>query len=156
MNGFVATGGIPPATGATIPNSGFWPDISMDDARDVMRVSDTAPDARLKHALIEAMVSVNHDLRAYRNGREAVGVTTLAAVPAEQVDGESIQLYRYRRAVYCIAKANLVERFRDVDSTGAGNKRADQLDESVDDLRRDGRFAICDLLGRSRCAIELI
>ncbi|WP_269086132.1 head completion/stabilization protein [Pseudomonas citronellolis] len=37
----------------------------------------------------------------------------LADVPADQLDGESVLLQHYRRAVYCLAKATLIERYRD-------------------------------------------
>lgn len=156
MHGFIATGGATAPAHDTIPNSGFWPDIATADARDAMRLDGTVTDARLKHALIEAMVSTNQELKAWRNGKEAVGFADLASVPAEQVNAESIQLHRYRRAVYCAAKASLAERYRDFDSTDSGNKKADQLDEQPQQLRRDARWAIRDLLGTSRSSIELI
>lgn len=153
---FVAAGGSTPPARDVIPNNSFWPDIDMGDARDVMRLDGTVTDVRLKHSLVEAMVSTNNELKAYRNGKEAVGFNHLVDVPAEQISGESVQIHHYRRAVYCLAKANLIERYRDFDSTGSGNKKADELDEQPCDLRRDARWAIRDFLGRSRCTIELI
>ncbi|MDR3429675.1 head completion/stabilization protein [Silvimonas sp.] len=156
MNGFMATGGAVPPAESLIPNSGFWPDISTNAARDTLRLDSTVTDTRLKHALVEAMVSTNDELKAYRNGKEAVGLMTLADVPAEQVNGESILLHHYRRAVYCAAKASLLERYRDYDSTASGLKKADALDEQPDQFRRDARWAIRDVLGRSHSTIELI
>ncbi|GHD59885.1 head completion/stabilization protein [Jeongeupia chitinilytica] len=158
MSGFVATGGSTPPKIATLSNAGFWPDIELDKARDVMRFTDTVTDIRLTEALVNAMASVNGetDMKAWRQGKQAVGFTTLADVPADQIDGESVLVQHYRRAVYCFAKANLVERYRDYDTTREGQKKTDTLDEQPDALRRDGRFAVRDLLGRSRITVELI
>jgi hypothetical protein len=42
-----------------------------------------------------------------------------------EINGQSAKVYRWRRAVYSIARALLIETFRDVDTTGdAGEKRA--------------------------------
>ncbi|MNL78814.1 Phage head completion protein (GPL) [compost metagenome] len=62
----------------------------------------------------------------------------------------------YRRAIYCTAAAELSERYRSYDSTNDGNSNADELTPSVDEYRRDARFAIRDLLGVGHCTVELI
>ena len=77
-------------------------------------------------------------------------------VPAEQIAATSIHVHRYLRAVGCFAKASLTERYRDFDTTAAGNKKADQLENPIDDLRRDARWAISGILGIGRNTVELI
>lgn len=67
-----------------------------------------------------------------------------------------MHVHRYGRAIGCSAKAVLLERYRDYDTTAAGNKKSDQLDSPVDDLRRDARWAISGILGISRNTVELI
>jgi len=62
----------------------------------------------------------------------------------------------YRRAVYASAQAELIERYRDVDTTHAGHVRADTLDPTIDDYRRNVRYAIRDMLGRPRADVELL
>ena len=121
-----------------------------------MRIDGTITPERLRDALIEAIASVNGELSAWRSARIAEGHATLADVPAEKVANASIHVNRYQRAIGCIAKASLSERYRDFDTTAAGNKKADQLENPIDDLRRDARWAICDILGTRRTTVELI
>jgi hypothetical protein len=65
-------------------------------------------------------------------------------------------VHRYRRAVYSTAGAELAERYRGFDATGSGNANADQLTPTIDEYRRDARWAISDILGLGRTTVELI
>lgn len=56
----------------------------------------------------------------------------------------------------CGAQVDLYERYRGIDTTTAGDRKADALDTTVADLRRDKVWAISDLVGRSRTTVELI
>ena len=85
-----------------------------------------------------------------------MGFDSLVQVPAEQINGQSIYLQLYLRAVYCLTKANLIERYSDFDSTAKGLKAGEELTDSITDLRRDERFAIRDILGESHVTVELI
>ncbi|WP_337263335.1 MULTISPECIES: head completion/stabilization protein [unclassified Serratia (in: enterobacteria)] len=142
-----------------ITNTAFWPDISLGDLRKVMRLDGQVTTERLRHAAIEAMTNVNNELKAWRVKQQAAGFETLNTVPAndeEMIDNESVLLQRYRRAVYCHAKANLVERRRDVDTTGDGENLAEKLSTTITDLWRDARWAIQDIQGNQRGIAELV
>ncbi len=153
--GFIANAPTSPAEGE-IDSTPFWPAISLPDLRDTVRLDGTVTTARLKHAVIDAITSVNRDLADWRRAREAEGVTTLAAVPGEVINGESAYLHSYRRAVYAMTRANLLERYADYSATGDGVKGADAKIISSDDLYRDARFAIRDILGTTHITVELI
>ncbi|EKN3681968.1 head completion/stabilization protein [Yersinia enterocolitica] len=146
----------PEGPDVTIASAAFWPEISLNHMRKVMRLDGNVTTERLKEAVIEAISNTNGQLRAWRSEQEAAGVMTLEDVEAEEVAGESIRVQRYRRAVYCHAKANLTERYRDMDTTGDGNKRADALDPQITDLWRDARWAISDVQNRERGIAELV
>ncbi|TCP13761.1 head completion protein GPL [Crenobacter luteus] len=151
----------PPAAGnatdgSPIHSGSFWPELDPATARGAMRLDGTASAERLRGALIEAIADVNSELADWRRSRQAEGYTTLAEVPAEEVDGASVLVQRWQRAVQCRAAANLTERYRSFDSTAAGHKQADELDTTVDDLRRDSRWAVSDILGIGRTTVELI
>ena len=154
-NGFIATAPTAPDEGE-ITNSPFWPAISLADLRETVRLDGTVTTARLKHAVIEAITSVNRDLADWRRAREAEGHATLAAVQSEVINGESPHLHSYRRAVYAMTRANLLERYTDYSATGDGVKGADAKVISSDDLYRDARFAIRDILGTTHNTVELI
>ena len=153
--GFIANATTSPAEGE-IDSSPFWPPISLPDLRDTVRLDRTGTTARLKHAVIDAIISVNRDLADWRRAREAEGVATLAAVPGEVINGESAYLHSYRRAVYAMTRANLLERYTDYSATGDGVKGADAKIISSDDLYRDARFAIRDILGTTHITVALI
>ncbi|HHQ4885215.1 head completion/stabilization protein [Aeromonas caviae] len=153
--GFIANATTSPAEGE-IDSIPFWPAISLPDLRDTVRLDGTVTTARLKHAVIDAITSVNRDLADWRRAREAEGVATLAAVPGEVINGESAYLHSYRRAVYAMTRANLLERYTDYSATGDGVKGADAKIISSDDLYRDARFAIRDILGTTHITVALI
>jgi hypothetical protein len=139
-----------------IANDGFFPDIVMADARDTMRIDGTVTAARLRHALVEAMGSVNDALEGWKQQQTDAGRATMGDVPSTMLDGVSRNLHRYRRAVYCYARANLIERYRDFDNTNEGNKRAEDMESAIGDLRRDALWATNDILGIYRTTVELI
>lgn len=139
-----------------IVNDGFFPDIDVDTATAAMRQDGTVTAERLRAALVEAALSVNADLGAWRTEQQAAGYETLESVPSAQIDSKSAHLHRYLRAVYCEARAGLIERYRDYDATAAGDRKAEALMQAVEDLRRDARWATSDIIGRPRSTVELI
>jgi hypothetical protein len=153
---FVTTSPVNDAQEPPIANGDFWPEIDPAQIRDAQRIDSTITPERLRAALIEAMASANVELAAWAALQVAAGHATLAAVPAIEIDDESIHVHRYRRAVGCLAKANLIERYRDYDTTARGDRKADALENPIDDLRRDARWAISDILGVGRTTVELI
>jgi hypothetical protein len=145
-----------PAAEQAIENDGFFPAIDPTTMRPQMRIDGTVTAERLREALIAAILAVNADLAVWRDVQLAAGYTTLEAVPAWAIAGISANMHRYLRAVRCLAGANLTERYRDHDSTNDGHLQADRLDLTVDDLRRDARWAVRDILGAGRSTVELI
>ena len=110
-----------------IYNNGFFPDISLLAIRNSMRIDGTVTAERLKHATIEAISTVNQDLKPLR-----------------------------LQAVYCLAVANLYERYRSYDNTKEGYRKGDELLESAGDLRRDYHYTVRDMLNQNRMIAELI
>lgn len=70
--GFIATAPTAPDEGQVTSDT-FWPAISLADLRDTVRLDGTVTTARLKHAVIDAITSVNRDLADWRRAREAEG-----------------------------------------------------------------------------------
>ncbi|VVD78589.1 head completion/stabilization protein [Pandoraea fibrosis] len=149
-------------TGEVIKNDGFFPDIDIDAMRQTQRIDGTVTTPRLKAEAIEAMASINAALSDWRVARKAEGFGRLADVasldgkPVETIDGKSIFFHRYTRAVFCWAHANLIERYRNFDATGAGVKLDDVTRPGADELRRDAAWAINDIAGRPRTTVDLI
>ena len=113
-------------------------DGSSDDTAAQARALDAAPD------LVQ------------RQTMQAEGHATLAEVPAEQINEVSQLVHLYQRAIYAATGAEICERYRSYDSTNSGNQNADEISPSIDELRRDQRWAVRDFLGINRTTVELI
>jgi hypothetical protein len=153
MSGFVAGG---TTTAFTIENDGFWPNVDADNYRAAHRVDASVTNARLEVALVAAILAVNADLLKKKLSWLAQGYTTLAAVPADAINGETILLALYRRAVYSQASAEVAERYRTYDATNSGAAAAEEELPTAAEYRRDARWAIRDMLGVPRSTVELI
>ncbi|MEG0885704.1 MAG: head completion/stabilization protein [Janthinobacterium sp.] len=149
----------PVAAIGVIENDGWFPDITLVDMRDAMRLDGTVTDARLVIAVVDAILNVNRELAQWQGQHAQAGITALADVPAARINRESRLLAQYRRAVYSTAKADLIERYRDYDSTATSltdKKSMEWLDEAPGAQRRNAQWAIADIVGRSHLTVELI
>lgn len=145
-----------PEEETNVTNDGFFPDVHPAMIRAQQRVPTSITPARLRAAIIAAMMTARIDLRRVMADSYAAGHETLAAVPAPQLDGVSIHVLQYVRAIGLFAKAELIERHRDFDTTAAGGNQATELEGSVEQLRRDAQHALRDMQGRTRTTIDLI
>ncbi|ELG7561593.1 head completion/stabilization protein [Salmonella enterica] len=134
----------------------FWPELLLRDLRLASRIPGRTTTSRLKFVTTEAVAHVTDQLDDWRGIQESAGYSTLADVPARMLNGESVKVYRYRRAVYSAARALLLENARDVDTTEKGDRKADALEVQTDDLWRDVRWAIADIRGTQRLFVELV
>lgn len=134
--------------------AGDWfPDIDPAQVRVAHRIREAVTAARLRAALIAAIITVGNDLAGWQANQSAA---SLAEVPSQQIDGQSRLVHLYRRAVALYAKAEIVERYRDIDTSATGERRAEDLDPSIGELRRDAAHAVRDMLGRTRTIVDLI
>lgn len=157
MNGFVATAPTGSTTPAdTIGNDGWFPDLSMSVLRDTLRLDGTVTDIRLRESARYAIAHVNHDLAGFAAQHQDSGITALDDVSAATIDGESRLVMLYRRAVASMVKADLIERYRDYDSTDSAQRRALEMDPGADEQRRNARWAVRDILGKPHSVVELI
>lgn len=139
-----------------IGNDGWFPDVDPAALRKLVRLRDTVTPERLREAALAAISWAAINLADWQARHVAAGHDCLEAVPAPLLDGESRLLFLYRRVIATAAKAELVERYRDMDITAAGQRKVDDLDTSVGELRRDAIHAVRDLRGVTRTSIELI
>jgi hypothetical protein len=142
-----------------IRNDGFFPDVDLCVMRDKTRIDGTVTDDRLIDATVAAIIHVNDQLGNYRQSQVAAGYVTLEAVPAAQVNQMSVLTAHYFRAVYCTAKADLIERYSDYDTAATSlddKKLVGWLSNGPDEQRRNAQWAISDIIGRPRVTVELI
>ena len=147
---------IPPAAELIVTNAPWFPSVDLAHMRQAVRLDGTVTHARLRDAVIASIDEVNRELSTWRQAHQAAGVESLDELPADTIGSESVQLARYRRAVYFLARADLTEKYRDFDSTKSGANDADELVTTIDADRRNARQAISDMRGVARTTIELI
>lgn len=156
MNGFVATP-APETAPEPISLGSFWPALDASDFREAMRVGSTmVPPPRIRSALLAGALAADGELALWRAAQAEAGHASLAAVPAEEMDGQSRLVLLWRRAVYSFAAADLLETHRDLTVSDMGSQRATLHGESADDHKRNATRAIRALLGQSGTAVELI
>lgn len=148
--------GTPPVTEAVIVNDGWFPNIDPVQLRAEHRIRDSVTPERLRGAIIGAIITVGNQLATWQANQITAAHASLEAVPAPQIDGKSRFVLLYARAIGAYVKAELVEGYRDVDVTTAGQRDVGDLEPSIPELRRDAIHAIRDILGRARMRAELI
>lgn len=161
MAGFVS---CPPATAPDpaqpaadmVAGDDFYPGISLDDARDFIRLPTQVTDARLRDAIRGGVISVRRELRAWKTAAKAAGAIELGDVDLDEVDGTGALELLYRRAVLSMAAADIAETHNDISATNEGKARIDVEAISAGDHRRNATYAIRDMLGRGRTDVELI
>lgn len=142
-----------------ITNDGFFPDIDLAAMRDAIRLDGTVTDSRLTAATVDAIIFVNDQVKDLKVSAQSAGHSSMAAIPAAQVNQQSVLISHYLRAVYCTAKADLIERYKDYDTTATSlddKKLVGFLANGPDEERRNAAWAISKLMGRHHVTVELI
>lgn len=134
----------------------FWPVVRVDALRATVRLAGDVTAERLRAAVVAAVIAVNMELSAWCRQMLDAGYEQLHQVPAPVVDGQSQLVALYLRAVQCAVALEIGERYRSSDATAQGGQRAEDMTPTLEDLRRDVRYAISDLLGTRRVTVELI
>ena len=153
MSAFVPSG---PVIGGHINTDPFWPSIDLDNLRATLRIDASVTPARLETAVIAAAIDLNRELSDWRAAQQAAGYATLADVPGDRIKDVSVQAHLYRRAIEAATGAEVCERYRDYSATNTGNNKAEETAPTIDDYRRDLRWAVRDFLGKNRTTVELI
>lgn len=146
----------PPSAETVVTNDGWFPDVDPAAIRADTRVREGVTAPRLRRAIVAAIITVNRQLAGWKAAQIAAGHATMAAVPADEIDGASQLLQLYSGAIGAAAKVKLVERYRDTDLTGAGQRQVEELDPALGELRRDMIHAVRDIRGEGRTVVELI
>ncbi len=151
----------PVQTDLVAPQSAFWVEIGSAEFRDRYQTDSSISDERVLGYLTAALIHINTQLAAWRVTQQAAGHAVLVDVPPAAAaddygDGDPGLVDQYRNAVYARAKAQLIKRSRDYDSTHEGHERADDLEETADDYLRESYLAVRAIQGFTGLAVELI
>lgn len=157
MSSFLGNQSPPqPNEESRIVNDGWWPNIDPDTVRQTARLDGTVTPTRLRQAIVIAVADCNTELALWKLAQIDAGITTANDLPGPKIAGKPVALAYYQQAIISHVQAGLAERNRDVDTTGAGDKKATELESTVDLHRRNLRWAISSITGRPRTTVELI
>lgn len=137
-------------------NDPFFPDLDLLAFRSAMRIDAVTTTQRARHALYTAMLDANQRLASWAERQRQSGYHTLMDVPGKAFLPHDARLHLYCRAVWSLAKANLIERYRDYDTTHAKGKDVEIEEDAAADYRRDAAWAINDIADLPRVTVELI
>lgn len=149
---------IPPAPydEPVIKNTAFFPDIDPKRVREEMRLEQTVTPVRLRRAIKNGMAETNAELHEWRDLQVSAGFTRLEDVPTDELDGESVRVFHYFNAVCAMTTATLYERYRSVDASAKGDKKADSIDSTIDEMWRDMRWSVARIQDKARCIVGQI
>ncbi|ATU55181.1 head completion/stabilization protein [Acinetobacter baumannii] len=150
MSGLIANGTFSNQD-VVINSDPFFPSVSSNHIREVLRLDSSVTNQRLISAIEAAVIHVNEQLESLLSK-----APTLEEITTKQVNGKSIAAVLYFRAISAAAGAELCERYRSYDTTNNGSQKAEELTPTIDDYKRDLRFAIRDLKKVRRLNVELV
>lgn len=145
-----------PAPTGTLQAGPFWPAIELAPLTAALVVDGTVTQGRLEHAAVDALATTVQQLQAWADKQQAAGHATLADVPAQTINSESVLVLRFRRAVYSYTQASLLQRYASTSATGRSDAAAELRDEQAGQHARDAIWAVRDITGSGRMAVELI
>ncbi len=148
--GFVANGAVTPSN-IIISSDTFFPDISLDEIRSVVRIDGSVTDVRLRQVIREEIIDVNRLLASL-----VMKAEKLVDLAVNQIDGKPDTEVLYMSAVSNGVAAKVNENYRNYDSTNSGVKKSEVIECSVEDYRRNKQWAIQQLKGENHSVVELI
>lgn len=146
----------PLAPETPVQADGWFPPVLPSQIRAEQRINATVTDTRLLAAIRTAIATVLIDVSSWADARREAGHTSLASVPSRTVDGVSLRVRAWYRAVGALARQELVETSLDHDATGRSERSASTLDPTISNLRRDATHAIRDLMDQPRTRVALL
>ncbi|OTG61245.1 head completion protein [Acinetobacter sp. ANC 4204] len=148
--GFVANGNYTPSQ-IQIKSDPFYPIIVLDQIREIVRIDSAVTNERLKQAIVEEVLDTNRLLVSLKAKAGA-----LSELSTTQINDQPDTDFLYLSAVANGVAAKVNENYRNYDSSNSGAKKAEQVECTVDDYRRNKQWAIQHLLGENHTVVELI
>lgn len=134
-------------TAQPIANDGFWDDLSMADLMSRYRIPAEYADDVIKTGLVMAMVRVNEMLFKAKEAVISLGLTSFDAYYESydtEVNGQNVLFWHYQHAVYCRAKAGLLQQFnslnRKANAENAALESEDMEQYWLDESQRSIHF----------------
>jgi hypothetical protein len=120
-------------TNTPLANDGFWPDLIMAELLSQYRVPAEYADDTIQLGVTMAMVNVNEALGQVKAAIIALTYTSLQNYcdsNVKQVNGEDVLMLQYKHAVFCRAKAFLLQQFNSMNRRAVAENAAKEAPET--------------------------
>lgn len=131
----------------------FWPAVSGEKFRTLYRLPAELPAAVIVEQLMLAAVNARNSLQKWRRSRTEI---SLADVPQEKVGERGELALLWERAVYCLAKAELLRETLTVDRRKEAENAAKSGEETEAKYREFAADAISMICGVDAITCETI
>ena len=139
-----------------IENDGFWPDLSVAEFQKGYRLPAEYLSELLAEGIAFAMGEVNVDLAKRKADWQAAGVTSVESADPMVLPERTFHVATYKRAVYCRAKAYLLQQFATVNRRESAENIAKESPATEDQFLTFSQQAVRLLQGRGRITAVLL
>ena len=139
-----------------IPNDGFWPDLGVAEFQTSYRLPAEYLVDLLVDGLTSAMGEVNRDLAKRKAAWQAAGITSVETADPLVLPERGFYAATYKRAVYCRAKAQLLQQFATVNRRAEAENLAKEAPETEELFLSYSQQAVRLIQGRGRITAVLL
>lgn len=139
-----------------IENDGFWPDLGVSEFQKGYRLPAEYLVDLLADGITTAMGEVNRDLAKRKLAWQAAGVTDVEGADPQLLPERGFYAAIYKRAVYCRAKAYLLQQFATVNRRAEAANLAKEAPETHEAFLAFSQQAVRQIQGRGRVTAVLL
>jgi hypothetical protein len=139
-----------------IPNDGFWPDLGVSEFQTGYRLPAEYVVDLLADGITNAMGEVNRDLAKRKAAWQAAGISNVETADTQVLPERTFYAATYKRAVYCRAKAYLLQQFATVNRRESAENLAKESTETHEVFLSFSQQAVRLIQGRGRITAVLL
>ncbi len=139
-----------------IPNDGFWPDLGVSEFQTGYRLPAEYMVDLLADGITNAMGEVNRDLAKRKAAWQDAGISNVATANPLVLQERTFVAATYKRAVYCRAKAFLLQQFATVNRRDSAENLGKEAPERHEVFLSYSQQAVRLIQGRGRITAVLL
>ncbi len=139
-----------------IENDGFWPNLGVSEFQKGYRLPAEYLVELLVDGITLAMGEVNLDLAKRKTAWQAAGITNVESADPLLLPERGFYVATYKRAVYCRAKAYLLQQFATVNRRESAENLGKEAPETREQFLSFSQQAVRLIQGRGRITAVLL
>jgi len=138
----------------------FWPDLNLGEFQLQRKVPPQLQGDTAIQAVLAAIGDINRRLTSFEESKRAVGFAKAADLPGARVSAENQTTAQYKKAVYALAKADLIGEVTSLSRLGKGNAPEGVSADVAESFARSALLtessqAVRAILGLGRATVSL-